>query len=51
MAVNRKMHVRTVIMINSNINEEVNSSNYLGYTFILTNKEDVELKMIRFNQM
>jgi hypothetical protein len=51
MAMKGNTNVRTKIVINNNINERANSFNYLGYTIIVTNNTDLEIKMNRFNQI
>jgi hypothetical protein len=43
--------VRTKLVINYHIIEQVNICNYLGYTITLTNNRDLEIKMNRLNQM
>jgi hypothetical protein len=51
MAVKGKRNVRTKIVINNHIAEQVNSYNYLGYVFMVTNNRDLEIKLNRFNEM
>jgi hypothetical protein len=51
MAVKGKMNVRSKIVINSNIMEQLNSFNYVRYTITVSNSRDLEIKMNRFNQM
>jgi hypothetical protein len=51
MAVKRKMNVRTKIVINNNISEQINSCNYLGYAITATDNRDLEIKINGFNQM
>jgi hypothetical protein len=50
MAMKGKMIVRTKIVINNHIFEQVNSFNYFGYTIKVINNRDLEIKMNRFNQ-
>jgi hypothetical protein len=42
MTVKGKMNMRTKTVINSNIIEQINSFNYLGYTITVTNNRDLE---------
>jgi hypothetical protein len=42
MTVEGKMNVTTKIMTNNKIIEQVNSSNYLGYTHTATNNRDLK---------
>jgi hypothetical protein len=51
MVMKGKMNVKTKMAINNNIIEQVNSCNYLGYTIIVTNNRDSEIKRNRFNQI
>jgi DNA modification methylase len=51
MAMKGKMNVRTKIVINNNILEQVNSFNYLGCIITVYNNTDLEIKRNRFNQM
>jgi hypothetical protein len=51
MAMKGKMNVRTKIVINNHIIEQVNSFNYLGYTVKATNNRYLDIKMNKFNQM
>jgi hypothetical protein len=50
-AVIGEMTVRTKIMINNHIIEQINGSDYLRYTIPATNNRDLEIKMNIFNQM
>jgi predicted SPOUT superfamily RNA methylase MTH1 len=50
MAVNGKLNVRNKSVINNNIIEPVNNTNYWGYTITVRNNKDFETKMNRFNQ-
>jgi hypothetical protein len=50
-AVKGKMNVRTKVMINNHIIEQINGFNYLAYTIPVTNNRDLEIKMNIFNQM
>jgi hypothetical protein len=43
------MNSKTVI--NNDIIEKVNSSNYLGYNSRMTNNREIEIKLKRFNQI
>jgi hypothetical protein len=45
MALKGMMNVRTKIVINNIILEEVYSFNYLGYTITVSNNTDLEIKM------
>jgi hypothetical protein len=45
------MDVRTKIAKNNNIIEKIDSFNYLGTIFTVTNSRDLEIKMNRFKQM
>jgi hypothetical protein len=45
------MNVTTKIMTNNKIIEQVNTSNYIGYTITATNDRDLEIKTNKFNQM
>jgi hypothetical protein len=44
-------NVRTKILKNNHIIEQVNSFNYLGYAVTVTNNRDLEIKMNTFSQM
>jgi hypothetical protein len=51
MALKGKVNVRSKIVLNNHIIEQVNSFNYLGYTIAVTNNKDLEIKLNRFHQM
>jgi hypothetical protein len=51
MAVKGNRNVRTKIVINNHIAEQVNSYNYLGYAFMVTNNRDLEIQLNGFNKM
>jgi hypothetical protein len=45
MALKGKVNVRSKIVLNNHIIEQVNSFNYLGYTIAVTNNKDLETKI------
>jgi hypothetical protein len=51
MALKGKVNVRSKIVLNNNIIEQVNSFSYLGYTIAVTNNKDLEIKLNTFHQM
>jgi hypothetical protein len=51
MALKGKVNVRSKIVLNNHIIEQVNSFIYLGYTIAVTNDKDLEIKLNRFHQM
>jgi hypothetical protein len=49
MALKEKLNVRSVIVLNNHIIEQVNSFNYLGYVIGVTNNNDLEIKLNSFH--
>jgi hypothetical protein len=51
MALKGKVNVKSKIVLNNHIIEQVNSFSYLGYTIAVTNNKDLEVTLNRFHQM